>query len=379
MSSPGGAGTERRLAWLRGGELPQTHNARTIAALASNPGCARRALLDAAATRKQDIAEHAGFPVPFGMSPFALGRGVVFERQLKDDPGGLLLALLRETLNLDIAEVGFTDLNDVGGSPDLAVRHARTKAVLTGRPDQRGTLFDHPLLRFRVGGRHAYLEPDLIAFRHDDTFHVVEIKSFAVIDGQADPAKVAAAAIQSAVYVLAMRDLVGDTATVHHESVLICPRDFANTPLATTLDVRKQLGVLERQLSRIAAIDSVLAHVPADVSFSLDADEKGVPQRDPGDLLRDLKRVDANYSPECLASCELCYLCRDEAGGSTSVLGKSVREELGGIESVPRALKLARGDDPLPVPEDLQEAAAILRRAAGLRRDALGTAWAQTR
>ena len=98
-------------------------------------------------------------------------------------------------------------------------------------------------------------------------------------------AKVAAAAIQSAVYVLAMRDLVGDTAAVHHESVLICPRDFANTPLATTLDVRKQLGVLERQLSRIAGIDSVLAHVPADVSFSLDADEKGVPQRDPGDLL----------------------------------------------------------------------------------------------
>jgi hypothetical protein len=136
--------------------------------------------------------------------------------------------------------------------------------------------------------------------------------------------------------------------------------------------------VLERQLSRIAGIDSVLAHVPADVSFSLDADEKGVPQRDPGDLLRDIKRVDANYSPECLASCELCYLCRHEASGSTSVLGKSVREELGGIESVPRALKLARGDDPLPVPEDLREAAAILRRAASLRRDALAAARAET-
>src|SRR4051794_41900305 len=108
MSSPGGAGTERRLAWLRGGELPQTHNARTIAALASNPGRARRALLDAAATRKQDIAEHAGYPVPFGMSPFALGRGVGFERQLQDDPGGLLPALRPGILNRHLAQLGCT-------------------------------------------------------------------------------------------------------------------------------------------------------------------------------------------------------------------------------------------------------------------------------
>ena len=37
---------------------------------------------------------------------------------------------------------------------------------------------------------------------------MVEIKSFSVIDGQADGEKVAAAAIQSAVYVMALRDLL---------------------------------------------------------------------------------------------------------------------------------------------------------------------------
>ena len=26
-------------------------------------------------------------------------------------------------------------------------------------------MFDHPLLRLEVGGRHAFLEPDLIAFQ----------------------------------------------------------------------------------------------------------------------------------------------------------------------------------------------------------------------
>ena len=68
------------------------------------------------------------------------------------------------------------------------------------------------LLRLEVGGRHAFLEPDLIAFRLGGQFRVIEIKSFPVIDGQADGAKVAAAAIQSAVYVLALRDALGETA-----------------------------------------------------------------------------------------------------------------------------------------------------------------------
>jgi hypothetical protein len=330
-------------------------------------------VLDAAATRKQELAAHAGFPSPYGESPFARNRGIAFERHLKDEPDKELLTLLREALDLDIAEAGYTDLNApgwnaVGGSRDQAVRHAYTRQQLTAAPEQRGTMFDHPLLRFRVGGRHAYLEPDLIAFRHDGTFHVVEIKSFAMIDGQADGAKVAAAAIQSAVYVLALRDLVGDRADVAHQTVLIAPRDFSFLPAAATLDVRKQIGTLERQLSRMDSIDRLLAQVPPGVSFSLDRDERGVPRRHPDDLLRDLRLVAANYAPECLATCEMCYLCRDEATGTTGALGRSVREEAGGIESVARVLSVAYEKDPVPVPEDIAEAAVILRRAATLRR-----------
>jgi len=365
-------GTEEQLARLRGGQLPKTHNARTIAALATNPGCTRRAVLDAAAVDKAEVASRAGYPAPFGMSPFALGRGVAFERRLKDEPEKDLLMLLREALDLDIAEVGFTDLNEVGGSTDLAVRHERTRRLLTAAPDQRGTLFDHPLLRFAVGGRHAYLEPDLIAFRHDDTVHVVEIKSFAIIDDQADGAKVAAAAIQSAVYVLALRDLLGDRAAVHDQTVLIAPKDFSLTPVAATLDVRKQISVLRRQLSRIAAIDDLLELIPADVTFSLEPDRGGQSRRDPAELLRDIRRVQASYAPQCLASCEMCYLCRDEASGTTGALGKSVREEAGGIESIQKVLAYAYEKDPYPVPEDVTEAAAILRRAATLRRRSLG-------
>jgi hypothetical protein len=93
---------EARLDRLRGRALPVNHNARTIAALAANPGCPRRALMDASGTDKQKIAEHIGFPAPFGQSQFAIARGNVFEAIVKDNGADLLLALMREHIGLAI-------------------------------------------------------------------------------------------------------------------------------------------------------------------------------------------------------------------------------------------------------------------------------------
>ncbi len=356
--------TETRLAKLRGRAMPRNHDARTISALAANPGCARRALMDAAGADKQKLAAHAGYPAPFGQSQFAIGRGNAFETQVKADGAAQLLTLLRGHLGLDIAEAHYTDLGAVGSNETSELRHIRTRQRLTAADGHAGTMFDHPMLRLRVGGRYAYLEPDLIAFKLHGKFYVVEIKSFAVIDGQADPAKVAAAAIQSAVYVLALRDLLGDDEKVHHEAILVCPENFSNAPVATGIDVRKQLTVLVRQLSRIARIEDLLATCPGDLTFDLDPDENQVPRRPPGELLAAIRKVAANYVPECLNTCELCYLCRDEAQGTTGALGKQVREDLGGIEYTAQVLALAAGREP---PPDRAEVAAVLVRAAKLR------------
>jgi hypothetical protein len=364
---------DMRLGRLRGRALPVNHNARTISALAANPGCARRALMDAAGVNKQQIAAHVGYPPPFGQSRFAISRGNAFEAQVKENGAAQLLTLLRDHLGLDVTEVGYTDLGEVGGNRSRELRHARTRQGLTGPDHGPRTLFDHPLLRLRVGGRHAYLEPDLIALRLDGSFHVIEVKSFPVIDGQADPAKVAAAAIQSAVYVRALRDLVaeagGDPGRVSHETILIAPRDFASQPVATTLDVRRQLGVIDRQLIRMAQIEDLLDRYPDTLTFDLDPGEDGTPRRPAEELAAAIGLVPANYSPECLATCELCFACRDEAAGSTGALGKSVREDLGGIEYNAQALALARGQ--LPSAERAEIAAQLLR-AAQLREQLLG-------
>jgi hypothetical protein len=372
---PPSATAQAALDRLRGRTLPKNHDARTISALAANPGCARRALMDAAGVDKQRVAAQAGFPASFGQSRFAIVRGNAFEAQVKENGAAQLLTLLRDLLGLDVSEVGYADFNDVGGNDTPELRHRHTRHVLTA-PDQPGrTLLDHPLLRLQVGGRPAYLEPDLIALRLDGTFHVIEIKSFAVIDGQADPGKVAAAAIQSAVYVRALRDLVseagGDPAAVSHATILVAPRDFSSQPTAASLDVRRQLGVLDRQLSRIASIEDLIAQYPPALTFDLDPDPQGRPRRPAAELTAAIGQVTANYAPECLATCELCFLCRDEAAGSTGALGKPVREDLGGIEYIAQARGLARGQAPAP---EQAEIAALLLRAAGLREQVLAEA-----
>ncbi|MGW4499542.1 hypothetical protein ACWENR_13150 [Micromonospora sp. NPDC004336] len=364
--------TEERLAAIRGGVPPRRHNARTIAALTGNPGCTRRAVLDGAGVDKPKLAERIGFPARFGQSRFAITRGNAFEAQVKADGGAELLRLVAERLGVPVpAAASWTDLGD-GVDDDMAARQRRSAELLAGAAPGAGTdaaaLFDHPLLGLDVAGRRVHLEPDLVAARLAGRFHVVEVKSFPVVDGQADPAKVSAAAIQSAVYVLALRELLAaaghDPELVSHDVVLVCPRDFANQPLASLVDVRKQLLVLRRQLARMARLDALLAAVPEDFTADVAAE--------PATLLAALSRVEARYAPECLAACELAYFCRHEARGHTGALGRPVREALGGIAAVDEALALAAGER-TPAPEQ-EQAAALLRAAARLRADALAGA-----
>lgn len=375
--------TEARLDRIRGTAKPLDHNARTIAALTSNPGCARRAVLDACGLDKQRLAAYVGFPAQVGQSRFAITRGNAFEAQVKANGCAELLRLLRQHLDLPIPQVSYDDLELVGGNDSREVRYSRSRNLLiraAASGEDAGTLFDHPLLRLEVGGRSAYLEPDLIAFQLRGQFWVVEIKSFAVIDGQADGDKVAAAVTQAAVYVLALRALLAEHGygpqTVADEVLLVCPENFANRPTAVRVDVRKQLTVLRRQLSRLARIDALVAALPVGLSLDLAVDAAGVPQRPASELTEALASIEARYAPECLSSCEMAFFCRDEARGDTATLGRAARDELGGIESATAVFGLAHGTL-TPAPEQT-EAAELLRIAARLRAQALAGRKRQT-
>ncbi|WP_412541796.1 hypothetical protein R8Z50_04380 [Longispora sp. K20-0274] len=297
-----------RLRMLRGGAAPVRYTARTIAALTANPGCARRGLLDAAGVDKTALAARLGHPARFGQSRFAITRTLGFEKRLTADGYAELLA----AVGLAGAEVVTIELTlDIAGLP-------------------------------------AALEPDLVILRAGGRLHVVQIKSFAVVDGQAPGDKVAAAARQAAVHVLALRRLGHDT---DHEVSLVCPENFSNAPVANRVDVRRELGVLERQLARLVGVADIAAGLPDGAT----AEEA-------------VTRVPARYAPECLAACELAFYCRQEArcAGETDTLGRSVRDALGGIATVAEVAAVAGGAPSAEHPEiaELLVAARELRAAA---------------
>ncbi|MBB2947910.1 hypothetical protein FB565_007681 [Actinoplanes lutulentus] len=342
-----------RLNQLRGPAKAKRHNARTIAALTGNPGCSRRAVLDAAGVDKVKLGEQLGFPGSFGQSRFALSRGNAFEAMLKADDCELLRSVLGASSSLAYQDLGASSVDD---------RHAQTVKAIAGA---RAALIDHPLLTLDVAGQTVYLEPDLVAYANQGRLQVVEIKSFAIVDDQADSAKVSAAAVQAAVYVLALRELLTrlgqDPMLVSHEVVLVCPENFSLSPKAVVLDVRKQLSTLRRQLSRLSSVSSLIAELPDFVSFDVTLE--------PAALVEALGHIEPRYAPECLSACELSVYCRHEAAGGTAVLGRTVREALGGIESVDEVLALAEGRQ-APT-EDQAESAALLQAALRLRNEAL--------
>ncbi|MFF5210987.1 hypothetical protein [Streptosporangium sp. NPDC000396] len=363
-----------RLDELRGPVPSRAHDARAIAALAANPGCARRALMDAAGIDMDRTARHLGFPAPFGQSQFAITRGNAFETLVKESGCAELLRLLRELFGLPISQVGYQDVESVGAH----LRHSHTRALIdraARASEDTAVFYDHPLLSLEIAGHTSYLEPDVVAFQLGGRFHIVEIKSFGVIDGQAEPEKVAAAARQAAVYVLALRTLLADLGhdpeRVSHDVVLVCPENFANRPIATLIDVRKQLAVLKRQLTRMTRVDRLLEGLPDGITFDLVPDENGVPTRSADELTTALHQVSARYAPDCLSTCDMCMFCRDEARGCgfTGLLGRQVRDQLGGVSSVAEALGLAEGT--LEPAEGQEEIAGLLRLADRLREEAL--------
>ncbi|CAL9314100.1 hypothetical protein [Streptomyces sp. SudanB52_2052] len=376
-----GTALRHRLAELRGPDVPaKALDARALAALAANPGCARRAILDGAGVNKAALASALGSPSTFGQSQFALTRGNAFEAKVKADGGAELLRLVHEKLDRSAeppADARVPDLTATGPQG----RTARTALELREAAAHPGawTLLDHPMLALDVAGSPAFLEPDAVVVHPDGSWTVVEIKSFPLLDGSADPAKVGAAARQAAVYVLALEEVAARLGAepegrgaqdrvaaprVRHRILLVCPRDFSNQPAASAVDIRKQRAVTARQLARLTRIEDIADALPEGTCFS--------PELPAEELTAAVESVPATYAPECLSACELAFHCRArsrETGAVTS-LGRPVRAELGGLTTVEDVLAAARGE--AGDPDD--PAVAALRRAAALRAEALEAA-----
>ncbi|MET8582471.1 hypothetical protein ABZX39_16505 [Streptomyces collinus] len=350
---------------MRGPDVPaKALDARALAALAANPGCRRRAILDGAGVDKAALASALGAPSGFGQSQFALTRGNAFEAKVKADGGAELLRLVHSRLDPGAEPPAGAAVPELS-APGPEGRTARTALALREAVRAGGwTLLDHPMLALDVAGSLAFLEPDAVVVHPDGGWTVVEIKSFPMLDGSADPAKVGAAARQAAVYVLALEEVAArlDPApAVRHRVLLVCPKDFSNLPTASAVDVRKQRAVTARQLARLTRVEEIAATLPEGTCFA--------PDRSAEELTAAVEAVEASYAPDCLAACELAFHCRERSrqAGAVTPLGRPLRAELGGLATVEDVLAAARGES--GDPDD--PAVAALRRAAALRAQAL--------
>ena len=387
MPEPGPGSAAAALAAFRA-DLPlKAPNARSLAATIENPGCTARRVLDSAGVDKVALATRIGTPLPQEQSVFAINRGNRFEADLKADDYAALIELLRQA-KFEVDRVEILRLRNLypisPRNPDIALekRAAATRSAILGMAAGESSapnLIDGGALRWDFGGAVARLETDGIAWRLGGRIHIIEIKSFPLVDGRGDPEKVGAAAWQAAVYVSAITDMLAeqgfDTNLVSTEVLLVCPRNTSLTPTMAPLDVARQTRSLRRLLAGRRQVGDVLAALGDDATL----DTAGMSAEAAATHLADvLERLGTNYLPSCLAACPLAYHCRDRARatGNPACLGPEVRTSLAGVQSLPRVLELAVGASPGAGESD---AAAMLMRAARLLRAADSSALVDAR
>lgn len=360
------------------GTLPRARaNARSVAALTQNPGCTRRRVIDSAGVAAYDLAEKLGKPTLRGQSPFAIEGGNRFEDRLKERSGyALLVEALAPFVDLP-APPGLVveDVNRVGGkrfTPEwMDARVAKTDDALSriARGDAEAPhVVDHPVLRFELAGTQVNLEPDALAFRVGEKLELVEIKSYPIIDGQADPSKLSATAGQTAVYHMALRatlERLGlDPELLVWSVILVAPRNFGRQPVAHRVPLKKKTLSLSRVLAAVPKTTDVLADLDPGLTFDVDPGGTMAEDAVRAALTAAVRQVGALFVPDCVTACDMAAFCRAEAWAADDParLGRDARDNLAGVHTLADALRLAE-DGIEPGEEALADVADALAAA----------------
>lgn len=315
-----------------------------------------------------------------GADPLAIKRGRLFEEILKKDDYAELLNLLYEqdaAMGAFGADARIARLRDIpvpSGRSGLELRAAATRVEL-GKIARKAwdapTLIDGAVIRARIAGEIAYFEADGLAAASNGALHVVEAKSFPLIDGRCDPVKLGAACVQAGLYAGLVRAQLREEGlpgeTVSDTGFIVLPK---NTRLGRAVLLRQNLAFHIRRAERLLS----LAHPDADALKRIEghpfpAEGTGAGERIEG-LAHLMDQAGTRYRPECLEHCGAAKLCRERAqqAGRLAILGDQVGREVSGVETFGRVLELAAGADPL---EHERQSAREFMRARRLYRRAL--------
>lgn len=364
---------ERRLAAIRGGGKRVSPSVRVLAAYARHTDCPLATLGFAAGVDFDRLLAGTALASPFGQSPFAINRGLAFERRLRADGHALALQLLRDPLGLP-ADAKAVDLR--GGFPAgparmparAAATADRLRAALAGDP-AAPRLLDGAVLPAAVGGLPAHFEADLLAAPPAAPLRVGEVKSFPRVDGRVDADQLGAALDQAAVYVHLARGAVdrlgGKPERVDDRAFVVTPHNVGLTPVVSEVNVAGRVRRVERVLAAVPAAADVAAAAPPGLTFAPVADRHADERSrlDALDAVAD--QIGTAYSPGCLGTCGNARFCRARAVAAQSpcALGPAAGRLLPGVLTLGRAAALTRGAAPAPAEAP---AAELLARAGRL-------------
>jgi hypothetical protein len=344
----------------------------------ANPNCQANVLSAVHDIPMLQVARSLGFDPQSGQSPFAIGRGIVFERSLYADVAARLFAALVAAGVLSPSASGFVDLRtrlNGGDLPNLDVAQARFEDMLrtfatAGDDERRASLpaiVAAPALR--IPGRailpdgmfavdvvtvHAAPRPAKVVLR------VGEIKVYPDRGGYTDPHELATTRAQAGIYVHALRLAVdaagaGGEVVVSEEGFLVLTRPGSNVPsVRAHEDLRFQARRAERAFERLREAAAQADALPGDTETA----------EVPKPRLAIVVDAPKAYDEVCVSFCELEGHChalavKDE---NPAVLGRDVARFLGAI-SLTRASALLDG-----APAETAAEEDFVRRAADARK-----------
>jgi hypothetical protein len=372
---------EERLKEIRGAAPRRSPNVRVLASYARHINCNLASLGFAAGVNFDTLLAKTRFEAPFGQSPFAIGRGLAFEKLLRADNYAALRQVLGALSGFPATGARIVNLRE-GYPKDSTTMPARTSdtsklmgAILRGEKTAPH-LIDGAVLTATIGGRTAYFEADALAAAARGEIRVAEVKSFPKVDDRVDPDKLGAALDQVAIYILLTREEVerqgGDAERlVSDRALLITPRNVGLTPTLSEQRVEARIRRVRRLLASIPATAEVAAAAPPDASFGPIADAAAPEDRRLEALHVLADRVGTAYEPSCLSDCGNARFCRTRAfrDGAPCLSGTTTLRLLPGVATLGRAEELTRGAPPAA---EEAPAAALLERAGRLYDEALG-------
>jgi hypothetical protein len=338
------------------GQAPEIRaNVRRLALFANVHSCPTAAVAFAARIDTSRALAGTSMEMPFGQSPFAIGRGVAFEALLRRHGHAELRRVLTEGLATDFSFAAIENLRE-GYQPNRAglrmratVTQTRMAEIADGPPEP--VVLDGAVLHADIGGLPAFFEADEMAIGVGGQIIVGENKSWPVVDGKpTDEDALGAGLDQAATYVLLGRQTLQqagvDPACISDSVVLVTPRNTGLAPSLHRQDVASRIRRIERLLSAVPDVQETAAATQTSVTFDAVADQtlpEAVRLEAFGAVTDVLGRV---YEPaSCLTSCGFAWACRARLFGEADpgLVGGLVARALPGIASLSRVAELGQG------------------------------------